>query len=199
MKEIVFATHNNHKAAELQDWFSRNFGDEYKLVTLRDLGLGEPVEDGATFADNAYIKAKYALDLTGKPAIADDSGLCVDYLGGAPGVYSARFAGEGGTPDDCIRKLLAEMQGVPRQKRTAKFVCAICLLNEKGERIDAYGETNGYITEAKQGGGDFGYDPVFYCPAKGKTFAELDIVSKSSVSHRGRALQDLKNKICQGF
>lgn len=194
MQKLIFATNNKHKAHELRDWFERNFDNPPEIVTLADLGLGDPVEDGETFADNAYIKAKFALDQTGLAAIADDSGLCVDILDGAPGIYSARYAGEGETNDKCIAKLLKELDGIEYERRTAYFACAICLLLPDGRRIDAFGRADGYIANECRGDGSFGYDPVFYCPSLGKTFAELDTASKSAISHRGRALEDLKVK-----
>lgn len=195
MQKLIFSTNNRHKVQELTDWFARNFDNAPEIVTLSDLGLGDPVEDGKTFAENAYIKAKYAFDRTGLAAVADDSGLCVDALDGRPGIYSARYAGEGATNEQRIAKLLNELIGVPYEKRTAYFACAICLILPSGKRIDAYGRSDGYILDECRGDGSFGYDPVFYCPSLGKTFAELDIQSKSLVSHRGYALADLKRKV----
>ncbi len=199
MQKIVFATNNKHKVFELQNWFKRNFEKAPEIITLSQLGLGEPDENGTTFAQNAFIKADYAFGRTGLASVADDSGLCVDALGGRPGIYSSRYAGAGKTDSDRIAKLLDELKGVSVQDRTAHFACALCMILPDGTRIDAYGVSEGYILEAPRGNGDFGYDPVFYCPAYGKTFAELDVESKTAVSHRGRALADLKSKLQNRF
>lgn len=195
MQKIVFATNNMHKVFELKNWFEHNFVKTPEIVTLSQLGLKDPDENGTTFAQNAFIKADYAFGHTGLASIADDSGLCVDALGGRPGVFSARYAGEGKTDSDRIAKLLCELKDVPLQDRTAHFACALCMILPDGTRIDAYGVSEGYILESPRGNDNFGYDPVFYCPAYGKTFAELDVESKTAVSHRGRALAELKSKL----
>jgi XTP/dITP diphosphohydrolase len=122
--------------------------------------------------------------------MADDSGLEVDYLGGRPGVYSARYAGEGCTSEDNIKKLLGELNGIPEEKRTARFVSVICACFPDGRTVSAKGTCEGVILTEKRGSGDFGYDPVFYYPTFGKTFAELDIDIKNTVSHRGNALKE---------
>ena len=194
-EKIVFATNNKHKVFELHEWFARNFDEVPEIITLSQLGLADPDENGTTFAQNAFIKADYAFEHTGLASIADDSGLCVDALGGRPGVYSARYAGEGKSDGDRIAKLLDELKDVPLYERTAHFACALCMLLPDGTRIDAYGVSEGYILESPRGNDDFGYDPVFYCPVYGKTFAELDIESKTAVSHRGKALAELKSKL----
>jgi XTP/dITP diphosphohydrolase len=154
-------------------------------IALRE--LSEVEETGETFAQNAFLKAESAMKETGLPAIADDSGLMVDALDGAPGVYSARYAGEGGTYDDVIEKLLYEMRGVPEGERTARFVSSICCVFPDGETLRAEGVCEGVIAFEKRGKGGFGYDPVFLCGEK--SFAEMSGAEKDAVSHRGRALR----------
>jgi XTP/dITP diphosphohydrolase len=157
----------------------------------------EPEENGTTFAENAFIKAESAWRFTGLPAIADDSGICVDALGGAPGVYSARYC----TGSDEARNdlLLKNMEAVPDGQRGAHYACAICCLlpQEDGtaKRVEAYGECRGTILRERHGTGGFGYDPLFYVDNFGCTFGELPADTKNTVSHRGRALQQLAEKL----
>lgn len=195
MEKIVFATHNAHKAFELATWFEECMPGRFNVVTSASLGLADPEETGTTFAENAFIKAKAALDSTGCISIADDSGLCVDALGGEPGVYSARYAGENADSDACIDKLLNNLSGVPYEKRTARFVCCICMLFPDGDLIEVCGTSEGIIIDRRKGHGNFGYDPVFYYPPFGLTFAEMNIRQKNDISHRGNALKALKEKL----
>lgn len=178
---FVIATHNAHKLAELQR-ILRPLGID--AVTAE---LTEAEETGTTFAENAFLKAASACRETGMPAVADDSGLMVDALDGAPGVYSARYAGETATDADRVQKLLLELQAVPRGERDAKFVSAICCVFPDGACITAEGECPGEIAFAPAGNGGFGYDPVFLCGEK--TYAEMTPEEKDAVSHRGKALR----------
>ena len=158
-------------------------------------GAPEVVEDGATYRENALKKARSAVKFTGKPALADDTGLEVDALGGQPGLYAARFAGEGCTFQDNVRKLLRLMEGVPSNQRGARFVCVVALVEPSGREQVVEGELHGRITESQAGHGGFGYDPVFYVPEAGKTLAELTAGEKNRISHRGRALDKAKGII----
>ncbi len=182
----IIATHNPKKLAELARILAP-LGIE--AVTDRDIGLSLPEveETGDTFEENAFLKAESACRTSGLPAIADDSGLMVDVLDGAPGVYSARYAGEEGTPEQCNEKLLHELREVPVESRGAKFVSAVCCVFPNGETVTARGECPGRIAFAPRGEGGFGYDPLFLCGER--TFAELSAEEKDTVSHRGNALR----------
>ena len=181
----IIATHNQGKLAELRRILAP-MGIE--AVTVE--GLSEPEENGATFAENAYIKAAAACRETGQPAVADDSGLCIDALGGEPGVRTARYAPVG------QRKLtvLQKLSGLPRPQRTARFVSAVCCVFPDGRVITAEGVCEGYIGTACRGDGGFGYDPIFEIE-DGRTFAELDDGEKDAISHRGKALRLFKQKL----
>jgi XTP/dITP diphosphohydrolase len=162
-------------------------------VSLDDLGVaGEPVEDGLTFETNARIKARFAARATGLPALADDSGLEVDALGGAPGLRSARYGGPG--LDDAGRRalLLDALRDVPDDRRTARFRCVIAIVDPQGREWVVEGVAEGTITREPRGEGGFGYDPLFYYPPLGRPFAELDDTEKSDVSHRGRAAAEAR-------
>ena len=197
MKEcikVVLATRNKHKTAELTELFS-DLGFSLGFVTLDEAGFdGEIAEDGNSFEDNALIKARTAARECKMTAVADDSGLEVDALGGKPGIYSARYAGTGSDADN-NRKLLSEMEVVPDEKRTARFVCAMALVMPDGAEIAVRGTCEGTVTRAPRGSGTFGYDPLFFYPPLGATFAELSPAQKNSVSHRGRAVRLLAEKI----
>jgi XTP/dITP diphosphohydrolase len=196
MKTIVVATKNRGKLREIQAALA---GLDLKIRSLDDFpSAPEVVEDGETFAENAGKKARAIAAHTGLPALADDSGLAVDALGGAPGVFSARYAGE--TADDAAnnRKLLAALQNVPPAKRTARFVCVLALAFPGGRTVFAEGFCEGRIIDSLKGEGGFGYDPVFFSPELGITFAEATREQKLSVSHRGRALTALGKKIAVG-
>jgi len=163
---------------------------DIELLTLAEAGVPDFAyeETGATFAENAVGKAIAAATATGLPAIADDSGLCVDALGGAPGVHSARWAGEDATDDDRNAKLLEALEGVPESRRTARFVCAMAVALPSGKYRIAEGTCQGRISVSLKGASGFGYDPVFVVPALGRTLAELDANAKNAVSHRRAAL-----------
>ena len=185
--KFVMATHNQKKLQELE----RILMPLHISVSAPD--LPEVEETGTTLAENAFLKADSACRETGLPAVADDSGLVVDALGGAPGVYSARYAGEDATDLDRIHKLLDAIRDVPREKRAAKFVSAICCVFPDGTRITAQGECAGTIAFAPEGEGGFGYDPVFL--VNGKSFAQLTAEEKDEISHRGRALRAFAEKL----
>ncbi|MFP2962417.1 RdgB/HAM1 family non-canonical purine NTP pyrophosphatase [Myxococcus sp. 1LA] len=185
---LLFATTNKGKLRELRGLV----GDAVEVVSLADLPpIPEPVEDGATFEENAVMKARAYADATGLLTLADDSGLCVDALGGRPGVQSARYA----PGDDRARyeKLLAELSGVPDAQRTASFRCALALVRPGGgEAKVEVGQCNGRIGHAPQGSHGFGYDPIFVLPGGERALAELTPEEKSAISHRGKAFQKMK-------
>ena len=151
--------------------------------------IGDIPETGNTLKENAFIKAETVHRLTGLPALADDTGLEVDALNGAPGIYSARYAGADATFDDNYQKMLKELQCIPLERRTARFCTVIAFVN-RGEKEWVQGVAEGRIIEEKRGVGGFGYDPIFYYPPLRKTFAELNSVEKNSISHRGKALRN---------
>lgn len=185
--KLVLASNNAHKLEELRAILSQ-LGME--VVSQKELGISvEPDETGTTFEENSYIKAKTVMDLCGLPTIADDSGLMVDALDGAPGVYSARFGGDACKSDrERLEYLLERLSGVPAEKRSAKFVSVITMLTPDGGKLVARGECPGQILTAPHGENGFGYDPVFYVPEAGCTFAELPPQEKNRISHRARAL-----------
>ena len=190
--KIIAATANKGKVAEIEKIFG-SLG--FEVVTMSEAGIdSDPEENGKSFSENALIKAHAAHELA-KDAyiIADDSGLCVDALDGAPGIYSARYAGEGATDADKIDKLLKELDG--KDARAAHFETAVALITPDGEEITARGEVHGNILTEPKGDHGFGYDPVFFCDEIGKTFAQASADEKNAVSHRGRALRALYEKI----
>lgn len=187
--KIIIATHNKHKLAEMSRILSPM---GYEVVTDTDLGieLSDVEENGETFLDNARIKSEAGCKESGYPCIADDSGLCVDALGGAPGVYSARYSGVHGDDDGNNRKLLAELEGIPTEKRTAHFACAICVSFPDGSEVTATGKCEGYIGYEKKGSNGFGYDPLFMVGER--SLAEMTAEEKDAISHRGNALKELQ-------
>ena len=188
---FVLATHNPGKLREMGE-ILKDFGIE--VVSPRDLGITVDVEEtGTTFAENAMLKAKAICKAANLPAIADDSGLCVDALGGAPGVYSARYGGEGLDDKGRYLLLLSSLRGAPT--RAAHFACAVACAFPNGDTLTAEGRCDGSIAYAPLGEGGFGYDPVFLLPGTGKTFGQLTQEEKSAVSHRGRALKDFAGKL----
>lgn len=195
MKRIVVATTNRGKLREIEE-FLAPLG--LSVASLAEYpGFPEIEEDGASFEENAVKKAKLTAAFTGEIALADDSGLEVDYLGGAPGVRSARFAGEPKNDAANNAKLLELLAGVPWEKRTARFRCVIAVATPDGEIATAEGTAEGYILTSPRGSGGFGYDPLFYFPEYGKTFAELPPEVKNQVSHRGRALAKIKEILAE--
>jgi XTP/dITP diphosphohydrolase len=190
---IVLATRNQNKVKEFQE-ILKDFPVELK--SLSDFGpLPEVIEDGETFDDNAYKKAHHTARILGLPAIADDSGLEVDALDGAPGVYSARYAGEDSTDSKNCAKLLQEMENV--STRTARFKCVISIAVPSGPALTYESSCEGTILREKRGESGFGYDPLFFFEEFNKTFAELTMEEKNKVSHRGKALAELKSEIPQ--
>ena len=188
---FVLATHNPGKLREMGE-ILKDFGIE--VVSPKDLGITVDVEEtGSTFAENAMLKAKAICKAADLPAIADDSGLCVDALNGAPGVYSARYGGEGLDDRGRYMLLLSSLRGAPT--RAAHFACAVACAFPNGDTLTAEGRCDGSIAYAPLGDGGFGYDPVFLLPGTGKTFGQLTQEEKSAVSHRGRALKDFAGKL----
>lgn len=186
--KLVFATRNKGKLRELRQLLQL---DHLEILALDDIpGTPEVEEDGDTFAENATKKAREIMEATGLPALADDSGLEVDALGGAPGVHSARYAGEDATDGDRINLLLSELQGVPHEQRTARFRCVVAFADPRapGHVALQQGACEGHILTAPQGENGFGYDPVFYVEEFQQTFAQIPAQQKNSISHRGRAM-----------
>lgn len=189
--KLVIASNNAHKVREIKKILG-NFFEE--IFTMKEVGLDiEIKETGETFEENSKIKAETVMKKCNIAALADDSGLCVKALNGAPGVYSARFAGEEHDDEKNIDKLLSELKG--ESNRQAEFVTVITLVYPDGKTIKAEGRTEGEITEARKGTGGFGYDPVFYSYELNKTFGEATEDEKNSVSHRGKALENLEKII----
>lgn len=189
MKQFVLASHNAKKLREMQDIL----GELGIAVEALPEHAPEPEENGLTFAENASIKARAACTLTGKPAIADDSGLCVDALGGAPGIYSARYCD--GSDEDRVAYLLKNMEEIQDGARNACFVSAIACVFPDGRECIVSGECQGEITREMRGNGGFGYDPVFFVPLHNCTFGELPQDVKNKISHRARALTKLKQEL----
>lgn len=183
INKLVMATNNENKLREVRQILSP-LGIE--VISQKNAGADvNPDENGNTFSENAYIKAKAVYDIVKLPVIADDSGLCVDCLGGKPGIYSARYAPKG---QEC-EKLLDEMKDVPESERSAKFVCSIAFIDENGKSKSLSGECHGFIGFEKKGTNGFGYDPIFMYGDK--SFAEISSDEKNKVSHRAKALESL--------
>ena len=187
---LIMATNNKGKVKELSALLSSDF----EVLTLKEAGFEiEVEEDGKTFTENAVKKALETYKITKVPSIGDDSGLCVEALDGAPGIYSARWAGEGASQDELIGKLHKELSG--KENKKAKFVSVIALAFSEDDIVIAEGECQGEIIDEKRGEGGFGYDPVFYVPSLGKTFSELSLEDKNKISHRANALFALCDKL----
>ena len=194
--KVVLASHNPHKLVEIRE-ILQPLGID--VVLESELGVAVEVEEtGTTFAENAYLKAKAVMEATGLPALADDSGIDVKALGGAPGIYSARYGGDP-TLDDWgrLQLLLQNTAQVPDGQRQAKFVAAIALVYPDGRQIAVQGEVHGELLRQPVGEGGFGYDPIFYYPPAGKSFAQLTAEEKNQVSHRARALRSLLEKLSE--
>lgn len=188
--KLIMATNNQGKVLELSSYL----GESFEVMTLKDAGYEiEVEEDGATFLENAVKKAVETYKITKTPSVADDSGLCVDALSGAPGIYSARWAGEGATQDMLIEKLWSELSG--KDQKTAKFKSVVALAFSEDDVVIAEGECPGIIIDEKRGQGGFGYDPVFFVESLGKTFSELSLEEKNKISHRANALFNLCEKL----
>ncbi|OYD14635.1 hypothetical protein CH333_07565 [candidate division WOR-3 bacterium JGI_Cruoil_03_44_89] len=193
MVEVVISSRNRDKVGEIKVILD---GLPIEIRSLLDCPFIPPIEeDGNTLAENAMKKASSVHDVTGGWCIADDTGLFVDVLDGAPGVHSARFAGEKATYDENRKKLLAALEGIPFEKRTARFICCMALVVDADRREVFEGIVEGYITEKEVGSGGFGYDSIFMLPQIGKTFAELSFERKNKVSHRGVALRKLRMRL----
>jgi XTP/dITP diphosphohydrolase len=195
--KVILATHNKHKIKEIGDVIKH---PQIAVKSLLDYEVELPPETGTTFIENARVKArtvyKFLLTYqrTNAPTyqwiLADDSGLCVDALDGRPGVYSSRYSGEPVDYDRNNKKLLAELAGLPSEKRTAHFICSMILIDPNGKEYEIEGRVNGLITDKEGGSEGFGYDPVFYLPDRGCTIAELSLSEKNSISHRGLAAKE---------
>ena len=189
MTRIIFATGNAHKMEEIRE-ILRDLPCE--LLSMKEAGIEcDIVEDGKTFAENAMIKAKAVCEASGCVTLADDSGLCVDYLDGAPGIYSARWMGEETSYHVKNNELIRLLEGVPDEKRSARFVCAIACAFPDGRSFTAEAPYEGRIGYEEKGENGFGYDPVFYVPEKGRYSAELSPEEKNEISHRGKALRNM--------
>ena len=189
--KLVLASKNKKKLVEMNDILSQ-LGIE--VCSEAEAGVDVEVEEtGTTFEENSLLKARAVMEASGLPAIADDSGLCVDALGGAPGVYSARYGGPGLDDVGRYRLLLENMRG--QTSRAAHFTCSIACVFPNGDTITAEGQAPGTIAFAPMGEGGFGYDPVFFVPEKAKTFAQLTQEEKAEISHRGKALREFTKKL----
>ena len=195
-RRLVLASSNTGKLAELRPLLA---GTGLDLVAQSELGVCDAVEDGLTFVENALIKARHACRQTGLPALADDSGIVVDALGGAPGLISAHYAGVHGDGPGNIARVLRELEGVPDARRGARFVCTLVLLRhaEDPQPIIAEGRWEGRVLHAPRGAGGFGYDPIFFDPVLGAGAGELPPDVKNRVSHRGQALAVLRERLAE--
>jgi XTP/dITP diphosphohydrolase len=187
---LVLATHNRHKLVELRAILDPHLPG-LDIATSADLGVPDPVEDGVTFAENALIKARAVTAATGLPAVADDSGLAVDVLGGAPGIFSARWSGRHGDDAANLALLLAQLSDVAPQHRQARFVCAAALVTPGGLEVVEQGTLDGSLALAPRGTNGFGYDPVLVPGGGTRTCAELAPEEKNAISHRGKAFRAL--------
>lgn len=188
---LVIATRNKNKLREFREILKDL---QIEIRSLDDFGpIPEAVEDGLTFDENAYKKALHTAKVLGLPAIADDSGLVVDALNGEPGVFSARYAGENATDEDNCQKLLTALQGI--ENRRAHFQCVLSIAVPSGPALTYEGRCDGLILDEKRGDNGFGYDPLFYFEQFDKTFAELSMEEKNKVSHRGKALAEVKSEV----
>ncbi len=191
---MVLASGNAGKLRE----FSRLLAEfEFELVAQSEFGLAEAVEDGLSFVENAIIKARHASAGSGLPALADDSGIAVDHLDGAPGICSARFAGEGAGDEANLRLLLRRLEGLPAEARGAAFHCALVLVRHARDPVPviAEGVWRGRVLDAPRGDGGFGYDPIFLVPSLGLSAAELSAARKNRLSHRARAVRVLRRRL----
>ncbi|ELQ6106833.1 XTP/dITP diphosphatase [Cronobacter turicensis] len=197
MQKVVLATGNAGKVRELASLL-QEFGLD--VVAQTELGVESAEETGLTFIENAILKARHAAEVTGFAAIADDSGLSVDALGGAPGIYSARYAGSDASDQENLEKLLVALHDVPDEQRQAQFHCVLVYMRHADDPTPLvfHGVWSGVITRAPAGQGGFGYDPIFFVPSLGKTAAELTREEKSAISHRGQALKLLLEAMRNG-
>ena len=195
MKRIIFATSNEGKMKEIRLIMADS---GYEVVSLKEAGISADIEEnGTTFEENAVIKASAIAKLTGELAMADDSGLEVDYMDKAPGIYSARFLGEDTSYDIKNNYILEQLKDVPLPERSARFVCAIALADAEGRTVTKRATIEGYIGYEIRGENGFGYDPIFMVPEYNKTTAELSIEEKNEISHRAKALRAMKEELCK--
>ena len=198
---MVFASGNAHKTREVKELLQESLTFPFELLSLKDIGFeGDIVEDGQTFQENANIKAQTVFDFCHLPVIADDSGICVDALGGAPGIHSARYAalcGDQNAPDDTNTALLMRnMQG--KTDRTARYVCAVSFISDF-LRLTVEDTCEGTLIEEKRGQGGFGYDPIFFVKEYGRTLSEITEEQKNAISHRGKAIRALAKELNARF
>jgi len=186
MKRLIIASKNKKKVEEIVDILN-DF--PFEVVSMEQAGINNDIEEtGKTFEENAKLKAVEIFKASGEPAFADDSGIEIDYLDGKPGIYSARFAGKDATDDDRNKKILKMLEGVPYEKRTARFICAIALVLSENEHFIVKGICEGIISKEPKGENGFGYDPIFYVPEYNMTTAQMPPAQKHKISHRGKAL-----------
>ena len=191
--KLVIATGNQDKVKEINEILS---GTDFTAISMKEAGVNpDIIEDGDTFEENALIKAKAVHDLLGGYVMADDSGLCIDYLDGAPGVYSARFCGENSSYEEKFKRINEMLDGAKDEERTAKFVCAIAVVRPDGTNFVVRGEICGLLLNEPVGENGFGYDPIFYVPEFGMTTAQMPLEQKNSISHRGQALKKMVAKL----
>ena len=190
MRRLIFATGNEHKMVEIREILGEL---PVEILSMKDVGIkADIVENGSTFEENALIKAKEVCKLAGEMVLADDSGLEIDYLNGEPGIYSARYMGEDTSYRIKNQNLIDRLEGVPEEKRTARFVCAIAAAFPDGRSFVVRGTIEGIIGYEERGTNGFGYDPIFYLPERGVSTAEIPPEEKNSISHRGNALRKMK-------
>lgn len=190
MRRLIFATGNEHKMVEIREILGEL---PVEILSMKDVGIkADIVENGNTFEENALIKAKEVCKLAGEMVLADDSGLEIDYLNGEPGIYSARYMGEDTSYRIKNQNLIDRLEGVPDEKRTARFVCAIAAAFPDGRSFVVRGTIDGIIGYEERGTNGFGYDPIFYLPERGVSTAEIPPEEKNSISHRGNALRKMK-------
>lgn len=192
-KRIIFATGNQGKMKEIRMILADM---DVSVVSMKEAGISPQIEEnGKSFEENAVIKARTVMEMTGEMAMADDSGLEIDYLDGAPGIYSARFMGEDTSYDIKNNALIRKLEGVPDEKRTARFVCAIACALPDGRILKSRGTMEGIIGYEIKGENGFGYDPIFYLPEYSCTSAEISPEKKNELSHRGKALRNMKEQL----
>ncbi len=193
--KIIMATSNKDKVNEIRQML---VGTDIEIVSLKEAGVSIDIdENGSSFDENAAIKANAVRDMTGQMAISDDSGLVIDYLNGAPGIYSSRFMGEDTPYSEKNAAILEKLQGVPDEQRSARFVCSMAIAYPDGHTQTVQGIMEGRIAHEIAGEGGFGYDPIFYLPEKGCTSAQLTAAEKNAISHRGKALEKLVKILMQ--
>lgn len=190
MEPLIFATGNENKMREIREIFA---GTGYEILSMKEAGVDmDIIEDGKTFEENAIIKAKAVMEVTGKLTLADDSGLEIDAFGGEPGIYSSRYLGEDTPYTEKNQVILDRLKDVPEEKRGARFVCAIAAVFPNGQIHTTHGIMEGIIGYESKGGNGFGYDPIFFLPDEGKYAAQLSSDEKNVRSHRGAALRQIK-------